>query len=374
MCLSPSPEFGAQTCGLWLQGQQWGVSPATAEPPTRPPTIFGTWTGSPILSSAPLWCWLAGVCTCSYAPPPPKDQDDPRHGERKPGGPPPHNPEPWLSEKSTLILRSTGSAGAERVGSVAQSCPTLCNHIDCSKNTGVGYHFLLQGIFQTQGSSTYISWVFHIGRWLFTPVPPGKPQGFKAEVSIISYPCEDPFAGSLGFLPSGWELPRGPRSILAEKLLVDLTHLESQVQQRDRQGINKAAQWTFWTKIMKGRKIVFSRHRSPFSATCNADSSHPTSGNEPLSGKKGGISLPRRVAYSSGVSVQGRLFLSFWQAAGLWDTWHDSCIFVSPQAQQLYNQQIPRITQILPVNLERSWNRFVNDVAQVERGKWRHRE
>jgi len=46
---------------------------------------------------------------------------------------------------------------------VAQSCPTLCNFMDCSlpsscvhgdspgKNTGVGCHALLQGIFQTQG-------------------------------------------------------------------------------------------------------------------------------------------------------------------------------------------------------------------------------
>ena len=45
---------------------------------------------------------------------------------------------------------------------VAQSCPTLCNPMDCSppgssihqdspgKNTGVGYHALLQGIFLTQ--------------------------------------------------------------------------------------------------------------------------------------------------------------------------------------------------------------------------------
>ena len=44
-----------------------------------------------------------------------------------------------------------------------QSCPTLCNPMDCSptgllcpwdspgKNTGVGCHFLLQGIFLTQG-------------------------------------------------------------------------------------------------------------------------------------------------------------------------------------------------------------------------------
>ena len=45
------------------------------------------------------------------------------------------------------------------------SCPSLCDHMDCSppgsyihgvfpgKNTGVGCHFLLQGIFPTQGSS-----------------------------------------------------------------------------------------------------------------------------------------------------------------------------------------------------------------------------
>ena len=48
-------------------------------------------------------------------------------------------------------------------GLVAQSCPTLCDLMDCSppcrllcpwdfpgKNTGVGSHFLLQGIFLTQ--------------------------------------------------------------------------------------------------------------------------------------------------------------------------------------------------------------------------------
>ena len=48
---------------------------------------------------------------------------------------------------------------------VTQSCPTLCNLMDCSppgssvhgdcpgKNTGVGCHALLQGIFPTQGSN-----------------------------------------------------------------------------------------------------------------------------------------------------------------------------------------------------------------------------
>ena len=51
------------------------------------------------------------------------------------------------------------------VSLVAQSCPTLCDHMDCSqpgssvhgdspgKNTGVGCHALLQGIFPTQGSN-----------------------------------------------------------------------------------------------------------------------------------------------------------------------------------------------------------------------------
>ena len=48
---------------------------------------------------------------------------------------------------------------------VAQSCLTLCNHMDCSlpgssvhgdspgKNTRMGCHALLQGIFPTQGSN-----------------------------------------------------------------------------------------------------------------------------------------------------------------------------------------------------------------------------
>ena len=48
---------------------------------------------------------------------------------------------------------------------VTQPCPTLCNPVDCSppgssvhgdspgKNTGVGCHALLQGIFPNQGST-----------------------------------------------------------------------------------------------------------------------------------------------------------------------------------------------------------------------------
>ena len=58
---------------------------------------------------------------------------------------------------------------------VAQSCPAFCDPVDCSppgssvhgnspgKNTGVGCHALLQGIFSTQGSNPgllHCRWIF----------------------------------------------------------------------------------------------------------------------------------------------------------------------------------------------------------------------
>ena len=67
-----------------------------------------------------------------------------------------------------LKLRlSTGRLNlcVEKESEVAQSCPTLCNPLDCSlpgsslpgifqaRVTRVGCHFLLQGIFPTQGSN-----------------------------------------------------------------------------------------------------------------------------------------------------------------------------------------------------------------------------
>ena len=55
-----------------------------------------------------------------------------------------------------------------------QSCLTLCDHMDCSlpgssvqgilqsgKNTGVGCHALLQGIFLTQGSNLHLLCLLH---------------------------------------------------------------------------------------------------------------------------------------------------------------------------------------------------------------------
>ena len=69
---------------------------------------------------------------------------------------------------------------------VAQLCLTLCNPVDCSlpgssvrgmfpgKSTGVGCHFLLQGIFLTQGLNSCLFSLLH-WRILYT-VPLGSPR------------------------------------------------------------------------------------------------------------------------------------------------------------------------------------------------------
>ena len=69
---------------------------------------------------------------------------------------------------------------------VTQSCPTLCDPMDCSlpgfsvleifpgKNTGVGCYFPLQGIFPTQGLNLGH---LHCQADSLPSEPPGKPQG-----------------------------------------------------------------------------------------------------------------------------------------------------------------------------------------------------
>ena len=54
----------------------------------------------------------------------------------------------------------------QSVNSVSQSCLTLSDPRDCSKNTegkntGMGGHFLLQGIFLTQGSNLCLLPLLH---------------------------------------------------------------------------------------------------------------------------------------------------------------------------------------------------------------------
>ena len=67
----------------------------------------------------------------------------------------------------------------ESESQVVQSCPTLCDPVNCSppgssvqdKNTGVGCHFLLQGIFLTQGSNLGLLYCMQI---LYHLSPSGK--------------------------------------------------------------------------------------------------------------------------------------------------------------------------------------------------------
>ena len=70
-----------------------------------------------------------------------------------------------------------------------QSCPTLCNPMDCSppgssspwyfpgRNTEVGCHFFLQGIFLTQGSNSHLLSPTLAGRFFTTDLPGKLHQG-----------------------------------------------------------------------------------------------------------------------------------------------------------------------------------------------------
>ena len=95
------------------------------------------------------------------------------------------------SESCTVIVRPK----QRKKKKVAESCPTLCDPTDCKptrlphpwnfpgKSTGVGCHFLLQGIFPAQGLNPHllVSYVSCIGRqiFFFLPiVPSGKPLNF----------------------------------------------------------------------------------------------------------------------------------------------------------------------------------------------------
>ena len=72
----------------------------------------------------------------------------------------------------------------------AQSLPTLCNHMDCSptrllcpwnfpgKNTRVGCHALLQGIFLTQGLNLHLLCLLHWQVGSLQLALPGNPEPF----------------------------------------------------------------------------------------------------------------------------------------------------------------------------------------------------
>ena len=77
-----------------------------------------------------------------------------------------------------------------RACSVTQLCPALCDPMDCSppgssvhgicpgKNTGVGCHFLLKGIFLTQRSNLHL---LHLLHWQVDSLPLSQWVGREAE-------------------------------------------------------------------------------------------------------------------------------------------------------------------------------------------------
>ena len=89
---------------------------------------------------------------------------------------------------SSLPLVPPGKPIVDSMCLVTQSCLTLCDPMDCSppgsfvhgdspgKNTGMSWHALLQGIFQTQGSNQHLLRLLHWQVSSLPLVPPGKPS------------------------------------------------------------------------------------------------------------------------------------------------------------------------------------------------------
>ena len=85
----------------------------------------------------------------------------------------------WLHHMATM-LKIQAMCSSVQFSSVAQSCLTLCNRIDCSlpgfsvhgdspgKNTGVSCHAFFQGIFPTQelnSGTLHCRWIlYHLGQ------------------------------------------------------------------------------------------------------------------------------------------------------------------------------------------------------------------
>ena len=93
----------------------------------------------------------------------------------------------WAPQSPTTSFRSV-------LGLVAQSYPTLCDPMDCvppgssilgdspGKNTGVGFHVLLQGIFLTQGSNPCL---LHCRRILYHLSHRGSPHCNKLDSLLL---------------------------------------------------------------------------------------------------------------------------------------------------------------------------------------------
>ena len=106
-----------------------------------------------------------------------------------------------------------------------QLCPTLCDPMDYrppgssvhrhypSKNTGVGFHALLQGIFPTQGLNLCLLCLLHWQAGSLPLAPPGEPSTMSlssVQFSSVAQSCPtlgDPMNPSTPGLPVHHQLP-----------------------------------------------------------------------------------------------------------------------------------------------------------------------
>ena len=99
----------------------------------------------------------------------------------------------WLvheySEKYALLEMWNISEYCAVLCLVAQSCLILCVHEDSpGKNTGVGYHALLQGIFPIQGSNPGL---LHCRRILYHLSHQGSPRILEWVAYLLSSNIQD---------------------------------------------------------------------------------------------------------------------------------------------------------------------------------------
>ena len=86
----------------------------------------------------------------------------------------------WLitsAERKTAVTQVNSSSGMCVHAQALQLRPTVCDPMDCSlpprpwgvpgKNTGVGWHDLLQGIFPTQGLNSSLLCLLHCRQILY---------------------------------------------------------------------------------------------------------------------------------------------------------------------------------------------------------------
>ena len=94
----------------------------------------------------------------------------------------------------TAIASLTYDAG--RVCSLTQLCPILCDPMDYShrllcpwnfpgENTGVGSHFLLQGIFVTQGPNSCLLCFLHLPLWQADSLPLSHLGSLKSFITLL---------------------------------------------------------------------------------------------------------------------------------------------------------------------------------------------